>query len=177
MIPKINCRYCGHDNLGGSTRCEQCLHSLMESDLPKPIHDDSFQSLMMLAPVGNLLTGEDLLVAGADDKIETVVRVFQEKNKNCILVYEGKKLTGIISYRDLLRKVVLKHPDLSKVTVREVMTPNPEYVKAEHPIAYAVNKMAMGGFRHLPVLADDGTPLSIISIQDVLGYLAQREQK
>jgi len=33
----------------------------------------------------------------------------------------------------------------------------------------------MGGFRHLPVLAADGAPLSIIMIKDVLKYLSRRD--
>ena len=37
-------------------------------------------------------------------------------------------------------------------------------------------QMAMGGFRHVPVIQEDGTPLSIILIKDVLGYLARREK-
>jgi len=38
-----------------------------------------------------------------------------------------------------------------------------------------VNKMAMGGYRHVPVLQEDGSPLSIIIIKDVLGYLSKRQ--
>ena len=77
--------------------------------------------------------------------------------------------------RDLLGKVAGKHKDLSKVKAEEVMTANPEFVKAEEPIAFVVNKMSMGGFRHVPVLSADGKPISIVSIKDVLRYLAQRQ--
>ena len=53
------------------------------------------------------------------------------------------------------------------------MTVNPESVKGEDPIAYVVNKMGMGGYRHVPVLREDGTPLSIVSIQDVFRYISR----
>ena len=92
------------------------------------------------------------------------------------VIVARKKLVGIISYRDLLWKIAGKYSDLSKVKVDAIMTPNPEYVRGEDPIAYVVNKMAMGGFRHVPVLQPDGVPLSIISIKDVLKYLARRKK-
>jgi CBS domain-containing protein len=171
------CPSCGHDNILGEDRCVACLHSLMQRDLPKPRKDDAFQSVMMTAPVSELLTGKDLLVASTTDSIQKVVGTFQKEKKDCVLIYKKKKLVGILSYRDLLRKVVGKYNDLSKVKVEQIMTPNPEYVKADHPIAYMVNKMAMGGYRHVPVLAEDGAPLSIVSIKDVLGYLSKRKSK
>ena len=72
----------------------------------------------------------------------------------------------------LLLRVVDKHEDLSKVKVGDVMTANPGFVRPEDPMAFAVNKMAMGGYRHVPVLREDGTPVSILLIKDVLRYLS-----
>ncbi len=173
---KIQCPSCGHQNIEGEDRCAQCLHTLHQRDVPLPKKNDTIQSILLTAPISDLITGEDLLVASPDDSIKKIVKIFQEKQKNCVVVYRKKKLVGILSNRDILWKVVGKHQDLSKVTVEQVMTHNPEWVKASDPIAFAVNKMAMGGFRHIPVLNEDGTPLSIILIKDVLAYLAHREK-
>lgn len=170
----IKCPSCGFNNLEGEDRCVQCLHSLMQRDIPRPIKTDKLQSAMMTTPVVNLLTGKDLLVANTTDTVQKIVKILQQEKKNCILVYKKKKLVGILSNRDLLRRVAGQYKDLSKVKVESVMTPNPEYVRGEDPIAYVVNKMAMGGYRHVPVLREDGTPLSIVTIQDVLSYLARR---
>ena len=181
MIPgpsneKMKCSSCGFENILGADHCEQCFHSLMQRGLPKPKKDDRFQNAMMTAPISELLTGKDLLVAGASDPISKVVQILQKEQKSCVLVYEHRKLVGILSLRDLLRKVVGKYEDLSKVKVSSVMTPNPEYVHADDPIAVAVNKMAMGGCRHVPVLDQEGLPFSIISIKDVLSYLSRQEK-
>ena len=141
--PSTKCSSCGFTNLLGADRCEQCLHSLMQTGLPQPKKDDKFQSAIMANPVSELLTGKDLLVCSPNDTIQKVVKIFQKEGKKCILAYENKKLVGILSNRDLLLRVVGKYKDLSKVKVREIMTPNPESVTAEAPIAYVVNKMAM----------------------------------
>lgn len=173
---KIKCPSCGYQNIEGEDRCAQCLHTLHQRDIPLPKKNDTIQSVLLTAPIADLLTGEDLLVASPDDSIQKIVKIFQEQKKNCVLVYKKKKMVGILSNRDILWKVVGKTKDLSQVKVSEVMTPNPEWVRPSDPISFVVNKMAMGGFRHVPVLDDDGAPLSIILIKDVLGYLAHREK-
>ena len=170
----IRCPSCGSNNLEGDDRCEQCLHSLMQRDVPAAKKEDKLQSAMMSTPVGNLLTGKDLLVANIQDSVKKVAEIFQKDKKHCILVYDHKRLVGILSNRDLLLKVAGKYRDLSKVQVGSVMTQRPEFVRAEDPLAYVVNKMALGGFRHVPVLREDGTPVSIITIKDVLSFLSKR---
>ncbi len=174
---KIKCPSCGTENIEGLDRCEQCLHSLITRDLPKPSKDDLYQNALMTAPVSALVTGKDLLVADTADSIAKVIEIFQKKSKNCVLVYQKKKLVGIISNRDLIRRVAGIHADLSKVKAQDVMTPNPESVKLQDPISFVVNKMAMGGFRHVPVLAQDGAPISIVNIHDVMHFLSSHQKK
>lgn len=173
---RIKCPSCGHPNIEGEDRCAQCLHTLHHVPLPKK-KLDNIQSAMMSAPISDLITGDDLLVTTTTDTLDKVVKIFQEQKKNCVLVYKSSKLVGILSNRDILWKVVGKNTDLSKIKVGDVMTPNPEYVMPDDPIAFAVNKMAMGGFRHVPVIQEDGKPVSIILIKDVLDFLARREHQ
>jgi len=115
-------------------------------------------------------------VASPADSVQKILRIFQKESKNCVIVYKKKKLVGILSMRDILLRVAGKYKDLSKVEVEDVMTHLPEFVREDAPIAYVVNKMAMGGFRSVPVLQEDGTPLSIIFIKDVLGYLSRSKK-
>ncbi len=178
QLNKLNtkCPSCGFENILGVDRCEQCFHTLMQTGLPQPKKDDKFQQAIMTTPVSELLTGKDLLVCSPEDTVQKVVRVFQKENKNCILVYDHKKLVGILSNRDFLLRVAGKYKDLSKVKIKEIMTRNPEYVTEDAPIAFVVNRMAMGGCRHVPVLASDGTPYSIVIIKDVFGFLSRRSK-
>lgn len=173
--PGVPCPSCKFVNLPGEDRCGQCLHSLMQRDIPQPKHDDAYQQTMMTTPISELITGKDLLVADKRDSVKKITEVLQREKKSCVLVYERKKLVGIISRRDLLRKATDEKLDLLKLTAAQVMTSQPEFVRPEDPIAYMVNKMALGGFRHVPVLAKDGTPISIVSIKDVLAYLVHSD--
>lgn len=174
---KLRCPGCGFENIEGSDRCEQCLHTLMQRDLPRPREGEVLQNVLMTAPVGELLTGKDLLVASPTDSIEKIVKIFEQKKKDCVLIYKSRKIVGLISQRDLLLRVAGKYKDLSKVTAAMVMTRNPQCVRTDAPIAYIVNQMALGGCRHVPVLAADGSPISIININDVLRYLSRRKKE
>jgi CBS domain-containing protein len=170
------CPTCGSDNLPGDDRCQQCLHSLMQRDIPQTKKSDRFQSALMSSPVGDLLTGRDLLVCSPADTVQKIVKIFQKDKKGVVLVYDKKKLVGILSNRDLLLRVAGITKDLAKIKIKDVMTPNPSYVKPEDPIAVAVNIMALGGHRHVPVLRADGTPVSILLIRDVLVHLSSSQR-
>ncbi|MBK9429014.1 MAG: CBS domain-containing protein [Elusimicrobia bacterium] len=103
-----------------------------------------------------------------------ILAIFQKEKKGCVLVYKKKKMVGILSNRDLLLRVAETNRDLDKLKVEDVMTRNPGWVHPEDPIAFAVNKMSVGGYRHVPVLNADGTtrPFSHSSSRDVLRYLS-----
>jgi CBS domain-containing protein len=171
---EMKCPSCAFVNIPGSDYCEECLHSLMQIDLPSPRKNDALQSAILTVRTSELLTGKDLLVARKIDSVLKIVKILQREKKDCVLIYERKSLIGILSQRDLLRKAVGSNQDLSKLKVESVMTRKPETVRPEDPIALVLNKMAMGGYRHVPVLKEDGSPLSIISVKDIFCYLSSR---
>ncbi|TMA30596.1 MAG: CBS domain-containing protein, partial [Deltaproteobacteria bacterium] len=38
-------------------------------------------------------------------------------------------------------------------------------------VAYVLNKMSVGGFRHVPVIDDEHRPVCVISVNDVVTFL------
>lgn len=128
--------------------------------------------------VSELLTGIDLLVCSPKDSLDKILKIFQKEKKGCVLVYEKKKMVGALSNRDLLLRAAGPGDNhLTKLTVEDAMTRNPSYVRPEDPIAFAVNKMSVGGYRHLPVIRADGTPVSILLIRDILRYLSASKKE
>jgi CBS domain-containing protein len=51
------------------------------------------------------------------------------------------------------------------------MTRHPEYLFPDDQIAFALNRMHVGGFRHIPLLGKNGIPVGIISVRDLVTYL------
>ena len=42
---------------------------------------------------------------------------------------------------------------------------------ATDPIVYALNKMSVGGFRHVPLVDEERRPVGIISVKDIVDYI------
>jgi CBS domain-containing protein len=81
------------------------------------------------------------------------------------LVFDGGRLVGILTERDVLR-IVGAH-ELAGATVGECMSRNPETVAADETLEQAGVLMIHGGFRHLPVV--DGTDvIGIVSMRDLV---------
>ena len=109
-------------------------------------------------------------VAGTSTK--NSLKQLQKEKQNCLLIIENEILIGILTERDMLLKVTGKGFDLDLVTVEEFMTENPESLSPEDPIAYALNKMHIGGFRHVPIVNDDIEPVGVISISNIISTIA-----
>ena len=65
-------------------------------------------------------------------------------------------------------------PDAAAVAghpVREFMTPQPQTLVADAKIAFAVERMDTGAYRHLPIVDDSGQLVGIISARDILRHL------
>lgn len=91
----------------------------------------------------------------------------------CLVTRLDGAVTGIVSERDILTKVVGRGIDPARVKVDEVMTPNPESLSPEDPIGFAMNRMAIGGFRHVPIVDARRKPVGILSVRTILRYLAE----
>jgi len=54
------------------------------------------------------------------------------------------------------------------------MTPKPESLDKDAPLSFALNKMSIGKFRHVPVL-DAGKPIGVVSTRDLIEYLTRKK--
>jgi CBS domain-containing protein len=85
-----------------------------------------------------------------------------------IVVLDEGKLVGIISERDIVGRVVAKGLDPQKVCVSEVMTRDPRTVTEDMTVRGALEMMARGRFRHLPVVNTSGQVIGMLSIRDLV---------
>lgn len=99
--------------------------------------------------------------------------VMKERRIGCVLVEDRGKLIGIFTERDILTKLVGTGYDPARVQVDGVMTRNPETLTPEDPIAFAMQLMSVGGFRHVPLVDADGRPVDILSVKDIVDYIVE----
>jgi CBS domain-containing protein len=115
-----------------------------------------------------LLNPRTPLCLSPDASLQEAVRVMREHHVGCILAVENDRLAGILTERDLLLK--LEAGDLSR-RVRDVMTPDPEVLRLDDPIVYALHRMSVGGYRHVPLVNDAGRPVGILAVMDIVHYV------
>jgi len=108
------------------------------------------------------------------DAMWKVVEAMKSKNRGAVLVTEEGKLVGIFTERDLVSR--LDHDDAlwSHVVVKDVMTPHPTVVRPYESVAEAMRLLIQGRRRHLPVVDDKGKVLGLLSIRDILAYVASK---
>ena len=115
---------------------------------------------------------EPPLVVELGTNMKNALNSLQQEKQNCLLITDSNKLKGILTERDILLKVTGKGFDLDLVTVDEFMIEDPEHLSPEDPLAYALNKMHIGGFRHVPIVNDLMKPVGLISISNIISTIA-----
>ncbi|MDT4896493.1 MAG: hypothetical protein QOH25_1570 [Acidobacteriota bacterium] len=168
------CPSCGHDNLEGMDRCENCMKSLRDLDVPRADATGGLVRSVMEDSLNRLEQAETIRARPSESALE-VARRMRDAQTGCALVVDDEgKLVGIFTEHDVLRKMVSKGDDIQDVPVSQLMSGNPETLRETDSVAAALNKMAMGRYRHVPVARNDGS-YSVASIKSVLKYIAQEE--
>jgi CBS domain-containing protein len=107
--------------------------------------------------------------------ISKVIEEMKSKRRGAVLVEEEEgALVGIFTERDLLSRVDHLDANWPDVAVRDVMTPLPMVIRREDSLVEAVRRLIQGRRRHLPVVDANGAVLGLISIRDILSYIASR---
>ncbi|QRM19389.1 CBS domain-containing protein [Dechloromonas sp. TW-R-39-2] len=119
--------------------------------------------------VGNLVQGRALISTTKDVSVRAACRLMASKRIGALLVLENQGIVGIFTERDALNKVLAASLDPDTTSVASVMVADPQTIRADKPLAYALHMMAEGGFRHVPVVDDQGAPLGMVSARDALG--------
>jgi CBS domain-containing protein len=116
-------------------------------------------------PVARNHMSTELLTVAPDETVAEVAKRMVAKDVGAVLVYEGERLSGILTERDILRAVADGLDDAT--LVRDRMTANPETLDADDTTEHAAVLMIHGGFRHLPVV-EQGDVVGVLSIRDLM---------
>jgi CBS domain-containing protein len=162
------CPLCGHKgNLPGADWCEKCQFDLSAVD--RPTAADRVEHSLMTESVA-VLGPRDPVTIPADATLGHAVRQMIAQRVGALLVTDADgRLVGILTERDFLTKVA-GSSGFAEHRVEAFMTRDPETVAPADPLAFALGKMAGGGYRHLPVV-DGGRPLGVISVRDLLRHI------
>lgn len=112
------------------------------------------------------------ICAREDDTVEHVVGLLRNNKAGCVVVVDGEGVTrGIFSERDLVLKISADYTVRMARPIAEFMTREPMTMTADETLAYALNLMSQGGFRHIPLVDEAGHPIAVLSVKDVVDVI------
>lgn len=108
-----------------------------------------------------------------DEKVAAAIGAMRAARIGSVLVTGGGgKLVGILTERDLLNRASLGEIDPKSTAIRAVMHAKPETLTLDDAIAYAIRIMSHGGYRHVPLVDKEGRPVGVISVRDIVDFIA-----
>ena len=116
------------------------------------------------------------------DELSWAARLMREKHVGYLVVVEpalvdgAVRPVGVLTDRDIVVAVVAREIDARSLRVEDVMTRKPVVVRADEPLANALQEMRRIGVRRLPVLGEQGELLGVLSLDDALEALASQLQ-
>ena len=123
-------------------------------------------------PIRSLKLQKSVIVS-PDTPVADATQAMLEKSVGCVLIEDKGKLAGIFTERDIMRRVLGRGFDHKKIKVGDYMTPAPEYLHLDDPIAFALNRMSVGGFRHVVLVDNNEKPIGFVSVRDVVDYIVE----
>ena len=102
--------------------------------------------------------------------IREAIRLMLDRQIGAVLVVRDGRAVGIFTERDVLRRVAASGVDQGR-PVGEVMTGDPETLGPDDGIVFALNRMIVGGYRHIPIVDDGGAPVAVLSLREVVSFI------
>lgn len=119
--------------------------------------------------IGDVIDGRPIIAGNKEMSVRAACCLMAEKKIGALLVLEGGQIVGIFTERDVLNKVLAGRLDPDATVLAEVMVHDPQTIRSDKPLEFALYMMAEGGFRHVPVIDADGVPVGMVSARDALG--------
>ena len=153
------------------------------------LDDPYFESERKAAPTGvfdasllrqsvRALPARHPLLFAPHNTVAEAMRAMQKEHRGCVLVTEDGSpdtgVLGIFTERDVLFRIIDRGQNPTRLPLAEVMTREPECLPIEASVAWVLNKMSVGGFRHVPVVDKQGHPVFVVSVRDVVELLVER---
>lgn len=111
--------------------------------------------------------------AATSTAVSEVITTMQTGNSTICLIMDGQTLAGVVTERDVLRKIVTD-PESFTQPIETLMTTHPVTILPTTSAADALWLMDDKHFRNLPVVDNNGKILGTMTHQSVIHYLAAR---
>lgn len=107
----------------------------------------------------------------ADDLVADAISVMAEKNIGSVVILDDvRKVQGIVTERDLLRRLLRYNLDPKTTVLSSIMTKEVKTANADDDVVDWLRIMSNERFRHLPVIDEEGKLINVFSQGDFVSY-------
>jgi CBS domain-containing protein len=129
-------------------------------------------------PVSKFMT-KTVMTVNLDQTVQSACKIMNENNLGSIVIVKrginGNEPVGIITERDIIRKIGAVDLFTTQTSIRELMSNNLISIKPDNTISDAIELMHGNNIRRLPVIDNDGKMVGIITDKDILKALARKK--
>lgn len=119
--------------------------------------------------ISQVIGNQNIVTAAASLSVLEAAKMMAQAHVGSIMIIERERLVGIFTERDALNRVLAAGLDPDRTPLSAVMTTSPQSVSVDHLLGHALHQMFEGGFRHMPVVDNNGRPVGMVSSRDALG--------
>lgn len=113
----------------------------------------------------------DPVTAVGSTSVADALELMKKFKIGCLLIVKKDILEGIFTERDIIRRIVGKHLAHEDIQIKDYMTRDPDTLTEDAPLAFALNYMVLGGFRHVPIVDEKNHALGCLSIKDIVKHI------
>ena len=98
---------------------------------------------------------KDVISISPSETVYSAAKMMCEKNISCVVVMDNKRIVGILTETDFLKKAMVKEKDLDKITVTEIMSSPVESIPSDFSVLEASRIIQAKHIKRLPVLQEE----------------------
>ena len=123
------------------------------------------------------ICNREVIIAQCDETVLVASKLMRERKVGTVVVveeHEGVRVPiGIVTDRDLVVEIIASEVDPTFIRIGDIMVRELATVKGSCGVFEGIQYMRSKGVRRLPVVDDDGSLLGIVTLDDLLGLLAE----
>ena len=111
-----------------------------------------------------------LTCASSDTVFDAVKRMAAKNFGSIIVIDEGQRVIGMMTERDIFRRLIAKELDPKTTRVEEIMTSPVRKAQADDDLLEWLRMMSNERFRRLPVVDEQDRLIAVMSQGDFVSY-------
>ena len=113
--------------------------------------------------------GSGVETVAVDATLQEAVGILARQKIGALLISrDGRRIDGILSERDIVRRLAVEGIDLATERVGDLMVSSVHTCRPEATVSQVMRLMDEKRIRHVPVVVDDDVLAGVVSIRDIV---------